>query len=134
MMANQKSKSAGPNKKEFILSRADMSAKEVVDAAAKENLKLTTGYVYVVRSQATVKARASKTAGKKAARKGARKAVKAQKLPRAKARRAVAAPRITQGANHSTQFVDLVLEIGLARAEALLREMRKLGPSISARA
>lgn len=45
-----KTKVARGAKTQFIKSHANLSAKEVVDAAAKEGLKLTTATVYNIRS------------------------------------------------------------------------------------
>ena len=88
---------AGPSKRAFVLSLPlDMPAKEVIERAAKEGIKLKDTYVYVVRSNARV-------------RKGT-----------------AAKPKASTGANHAgsaeADFRRLAIELGLGRSKDLLKQ------------
>ena len=97
-----------PSKKSFILSRPDLSAKEVVAAAAQDGIHFSVAYVYVTRSEATLKAR-------RAAHSTSPRGV--QTLA-------------TDGRGLEATFVDLALDVGLARADRLLGRLRLLGHEV----
>jgi hypothetical protein len=99
---------ARTSKKDFILSRPNLSAKEIVAAAAEQGIDTTTAYVYVTRSEATKQAR--EPACVKPPAITTRGPAKRQEL--------------------ESVFVELVLDVGLARADALLGQLRLLGREI----
>jgi hypothetical protein len=106
MQANE-TQPRSTSKKDFILSRANQSAKEIIAAAAQQGMVITTAYVYVARSEATK----------------ARKA--ASERPLADSTRAAAA------ADREEEFLELALNVGLARADTLLGKLRRLGREIT---
>jgi len=100
------------SKRTFVLGLpASLPAAEVIKRAKAEGMKLTTNYVYKIRSRGA------------AAGDGL---VGAAAVSRAARGRAAAA--IARGANgsssHDEHFVALVLDVGLARAAALLEKVR----------
>lgn len=100
------------SKSEFIRSRPPgMTAKQVVVAAAARGMKLSEHFVYNIRSSA--KKRAAKV--------------------RRDARVSTGAARVGRGDGaQAAQFRSLVLDLGLARARALLDDMeRRLSAVIS---
>ena len=87
------------SKTAFVLSLpADTPAKEVVERAKRNNMKISDKYVYVVRSNAKRKAGARKGRGRQA-----------------------------DGGlqNAETRFRKLAVELGLGKAEALLEDTRR---------
>jgi hypothetical protein len=103
-----------PSKTAFVLGLArDMPASEVVAKAKTAGLELTDRYVYVIRSKA--KGRAGKPAGRRG------------RPP--KAAGAKRGPKPGRKASASTgglavQFLEMALDLGLARAEDLLGSLR----------
>lgn len=97
-------KKKAQSKTAFVLSLApSMPAKEVLAKAQAAGLKLSEKYVYVIRSKA-------KASGGRKGRRG---------------RRPGSAPQVTAlpGASDA-RFAALALELGLAKAEAILRNVR----------
>jgi hypothetical protein len=89
------------NKTAFVLSLSPtMPAKEVLAKARAAGLKLSEKYVYVIRSKAK--------AGGKGKRRGPGRPPKAA----------------AHGGTTDSRFVSLALDLGLARAEAILRNVR----------
>lgn len=104
------------SKTKFVLDLpATTPAEEVVTKAAASGLTLSKAYVYTIRAN-------SKRAGKKAKRtaRGTSSAPTAS-APKAAAATRGAAPR---GGSHDAQFVNFIAEIGLTRAEELLKSVR----------
>ena len=101
----------GVNKSAFIREQpTTMSAKDVVQAAAKQGIELTEGFVYNVRSNAKVK--------------GARKAAPAGR----------AKSRGPSGGSDETNFRQLVVALGTSRAKTLVAEVEaKLAAVIAGR-
>jgi hypothetical protein len=94
------------NKSEFIRSQPlELSAKQVVEAAAKRGMKVSAAYVSNIRSHAKVRQRASSAA--------ARSLQAARVSPEAGA----------SGARSDAEFRKLVLELGVPRANQLLGEV-----------
>jgi hypothetical protein len=89
----------------FVLAHADFSGDEVVSLAKKEGMKLSTRYVYSVRSKARARVGQPKR--------------KRGRPPKHAA---------TSGMSGSVErrFLDLALDLGIGRAEALLRNVRAL--------
>ncbi len=113
-------------KAKFVRSMpASMSARKVVEEAAKAGISISENHVYSVRA-------ATKKASKKAAKgavkkKAARKVTKAKgKTKRKTAPAAKAMVRATpRTGSPEERFVDLVLDIGLVRAGELLAKLRE---------
>jgi len=104
----KKTTQKAPSKTAFVLSLArDTPASEVVAKAKAIGLDLTDRYVYVIRSKAKGKA------GKPAGRRG--------RPPKAAT---AAAPKASGPSSLAAQFVDAALDLGLARAEELLVNLR----------
>jgi hypothetical protein len=104
-----------PSKTGFVLGLAkDMPASEVVAKAKAAGIKLTDRYVYVIRSKA--KGRAGKPAG----RRGRPPKVAGAKRGPKPGRKAGAVSATALG----TAFLEMALDLGLARAEALLLSLR----------
>jgi hypothetical protein len=102
-----------PSKTAFVLSLAkDMPASEVVAKAKAAGLELTDRYVYVIRSKA--KGRAGKPTGRRG------------RPPKAAGAKRGPKPRATSGSPVAlgTQFLEMALDLGLARAEELLVSLR----------
>jgi hypothetical protein len=103
-----------PSKTAFVLSLAkDMPASEVVAKAKAAGLELTDRYVYVIRSKA--KGRAGKPTGRRGR---PPKSAGAKRGP--KPGRAASGSPVALG----TQFLEMALDLGLARAEELLVSLR----------
>lgn len=104
------------SKRTFVLGLpASMPAAEVIKRAKSEGMKLTTNYVYKIRSRG---AAANGGNGSVLEGRGSR-----GKLARGRAAAAIA--RSTNGVGHHDEhFVSLVLDVGLARAAALLEKVR----------
>ena len=101
------------SKRTFVLGLpADMPAADVIKRAQSQGMKLTTNYVYKIRSRGA----AAGTLPPPAPR--GRGAMKLNARGRAPS---VSVP--TNGA-HDEHFVSLVLDVGLARAAALLEKVR----------
>ena len=97
------------SKTAFVLGQPEtMSVKEVVEAGAKQGIKLSTAYVYNIRA----------TAKKKAGKPG-------RKLGRPPKAAATANP--TAAAGEDWQFKKMVLDIGLKKAQNLLQDLMELG-------
>jgi hypothetical protein len=107
------------SKRTFVLSLPpSMPAAEVIKRARGEGMKLTTNYVYKIRSRG---AAADGGAPSNGARRGNGKALSRKGTAAAIARGA----RSGNGHNnHDEHFVALVLDVGLARAAALLDKVR----------
>jgi hypothetical protein len=105
------------NKSAFVRGLpSTMSATDVIAKGKAEGIKLTAAQVYTVRANAK-RAGSEGPKGKPGPKPGA-KATKAVASPVARS-----AAKIDTG-NHDHHFVSLVLNIGLARAEALLARVR----------
>jgi hypothetical protein len=104
-----------PSKTSFVLSLAkDMPASEVVAKAKAAGIELTDRYVYVIRSKA--KGRAGKPTGRRGRPPkvaGARRGPKPGKAAAA-----------SSASGLATQFLEMALDLGLARAEDLLVSLR----------
>jgi hypothetical protein len=104
------------SKRTFVLSLpSSLPAAEVIKRAKSEGMKLTTNYVYKIRSRGA------------AAGDGAFAPVRGNGLTSkvARGRTAAAIARGANGSNsHDEHFVQLVLDVGLARAAALLEKVR----------
>ncbi len=87
-------------KSEFILSRPNNSAAEIVAEAKKAGMKISTAYVYTARSQGKGKTGNGDANLVKSARKGSTASIE-------------------------QQFASLALDIGLARSAQLLESARK---------
>jgi hypothetical protein len=110
-MPKKSTSSKTPSKTAFVLSLPPtMPAKDVLSKAKASGLKLTEAYIYSIRSKAKGRV------GQPAARRG--------RPP--KAASAGSAP-VSSGAGGSgleRQFLSLALDLGLARAESLLSNLR----------
>jgi hypothetical protein len=108
--SKEKSKKKTANKTAFVLGLPhSIPASEVVAKGKAAGIVLSNGYVYVVRSKAKAKT------GKPAGRRGRPLKVTAVKTARQ-----------SKGSVSSlaVQFVDAALDLGLARAEELLANLR----------
>jgi len=94
----------------FVRAHANLGAKEVVDLAAKAGLAMTVNHVYNVRSTSGISRRI-----------GAPRA----KAPRSGLARPAATARGKKGGTSAaeSEFRRLVLQIGVARARTLLRDV-----------
>lgn len=114
-MAKTSSKKS-PSKTAFVLGLAkDMPASEVVAKAKAAGIDLTDRYVYVIRSKA--KGRAGKPSGRRGR---PPKSAGAKRGPKPGRRIAAATSPVALG----TQFLEMALDLGLARAEELLVSLR----------
>jgi len=112
------------SKRTFVLSLpASLPAAEVIKRAKAEGMKLTTNYVYKIRSRGAAAADAAQGAQSARGRNG--HAVFG-KLSRGRTAADIArSARSTNGSSpHDEDFVALVLDVGLARAAALLEKVR----------
>ena len=103
------------SKRTFVLSLpASLPAAEVIKRAKAEGMKLTTNYVYKIRSRGAAAADAAMaTRGRSVGGKLSR------------GRTAADIARSANGSSpHDEDFVALVLDVGLARAAALLEKVR----------
>jgi hypothetical protein len=124
---------AAPSKKDFILSRGSMPARDIVDAAKKEGLNITTAYVYVVRSEATTKRAKGKPGKAKSTRnKVAKRSKRTRKAIGARATRSKPTAGGPKRDERLVQFVDLALDIGLTRADSLLQRLRGMVTTLTA--
>jgi hypothetical protein len=106
------------SKRTFVLSLpASLPAAEVIKRARTEGMQLTTNYVYKIRSRGAAANEAALTVG--VTGKGGR-------AGRGRVLSDIArSARTGNGANHHDErFVALVLDVGLARAAALLERVR----------
>ena len=102
-----------PSKTAFVLSLpATMSAKDVLSKGKALGLKLTEAYIYSIRSKAKGRV------GKPAARRG--------RPPKAASSTSSVSVTSMSSGNGSLerQFLNLALDLGLSRAEALLANLR----------
>jgi hypothetical protein len=116
---NGTSETKSPSKTDFVLGLPpDMPVSDVLAKAEEAGITIAKHYVYLIRS----KAKAGGTKGK-----GVRKA----RAKKATASRAT--PRVAVAASTSieAQFAGLVAEIGLARAEEMLRSVRTKFTSVA---
>jgi len=103
------------NKSQFIRDNAALSPKEIVAAAARQGIKLSSAMVYVVRSNA--------------ARKAAKKAAGVPVLKPGRPRMDAGQPKATKGAklqpagNLEAELRRIVLRIGLDRAQEVINAM-----------
>ena len=107
------------SKRTFVLGLpASLPAAEVIKRAKAEGMKLTTNYVYKIRSRGAAAAdAATSTRGRSVVGKLSR--------GRQSGQAAADIARSTNGASaHDEDFVALVLDVGLARAAALLEKVR----------
>jgi hypothetical protein len=114
------------SKRTFVLGLpASLPAAEVIKRAKAEGMKLTTNYVYKIRSRGAAADAALATRGASAPR-GRNGSASFAKLSRGRAAADIArAARSTNGHGpHDEDFVALVLDVGLARAAALLEKVR----------
>jgi hypothetical protein len=111
---------------EFIKSQPrEISAADVVKAAEKVGLKIDANYVYKVRSRLGAKPAAKAKLEAPKATKPAPAPKAAQSAPTPKAASTVpTAPKIT-GVSNDVAFKKLVVELGVARAEALVVEVKR---------
>lgn len=108
------------SKRTFVLSLpASMPAADVIKRARAEGMQLTTNYVYKIRSRGAAANEATLTLNVAGNGKGAR-------LNRGRVLSDIArSARSANGTNHHDErFVALVLDVGLARAAALLERVR----------
>ena len=106
------------SKRTFVLGLpASMPAAEVIKRAKGQGMKLTTNYVYKIRSRGAAAANARPNGGRSVA-------IAASKL-NVRGRSALG-PITVNGSSgaHDEHFVTLVLDVGLARAAALLEKVR----------
>ncbi|MET0390936.1 MAG: hypothetical protein ABW321_33490 [Polyangiales bacterium] len=105
------------SKRTFVLGLpASLPAAEVIKRAKAEGMKLTTNYVYKIRSRGAA-------AADNGVSFGTRGVGPVSKL--ARGRTAAAIARSGNGSSsHDEHFVALVLDVGLARAAALLEKVR----------
>jgi hypothetical protein len=97
------------SKRTFVLSLpAGLPAADVIKRAKAEGMKLTTNYVYKIRSRGAAAVDRPSTS---------RRLDVAKLAPRG-------AGRNGNGSSHDEHFVALVLDVGLARAAALLEKVR----------
>jgi hypothetical protein len=94
------------NKSAFVRSLPDVPAAEVVAKAKVQGFELTDRYVYNIRAKA--KARGGKPIGR----------------PGRKPGRSKGSGAVRGGASAEQQFVELALQVGLDRAEALLQKVQ----------
>ena len=93
---------------------ASLPAAEVIKRAKTQGMKLTTNYVYKIRSRgAAASGRPASTAREQTAA--------VRQTPRG---RAATVRAIGTNGTHDEHFVTLVLDVGLARAAALLEKVR----------
>jgi hypothetical protein len=103
------------SKTAFILGLPmDMPAREVVEAAAKAGHTLDPNFVYAVRSNARSKGNAPQAAPD----------VNAPGVPRWRLRRGGGAAALSASGGIERQFQQLAAQIGVARAQVLLREVQ----------
>ncbi|HEX4355296.1 MAG TPA: hypothetical protein VHZ95_20345 [Polyangiales bacterium] len=102
------------SKRTFVLGLpANLPAADVIKRAKSQGMKLTTNYVYKIRS------RGAAAGGRPSA------ATRASAGTNGKRGRAISAARLGVGNGaHDEHFVTLVLDVGLARAAALLEKVR----------
>ena len=93
------------NKSAFVRGLPDIPALEVVKKAAAQGITLSDKYVYNIRAKA--KASAGRRPGRPGRPEGGRSTTGA-------------------GSTEERQLVDVALELGLSRAEALLRKLRSV--------
>jgi hypothetical protein len=108
------------SKRTFVLSLpASMPAADVIKRARAEGMQLTTNYVYKIRSRGAAANEAALTLNVTGTGKNGR-------LNRGRVLSDIArSARSANGANHHDEhFVALVLDVGLARAAALLERVR----------
>ena len=101
------------SKRTFVLGLpVDMPAAEVIKRAKAQGMKLTTNYVYKIRSRGAAATHRADSTGRATAA--------------LKSKRGVASIARGSAANgaRDEHFVALVLDVGLARAEALLERVR----------
>jgi hypothetical protein len=107
------------SKRTFVLGLpSSLPAAEVIKRARAEGMKLTTNYVYKIRSRGAAASDSAFAAG-----------LRGNGLTKVARGRAVAAiARSANGSNgrtaHDEHFVALVLDVGLARASVLLEKVR----------
>jgi hypothetical protein len=109
------------SKRTFVLSLpASLPAADVIKRAKSEGMKLTTNYVYKIRSRG---AAAGDSVVVSNGRSNGNGNALTSKLARGRAVAAIA--RSANGSSaHDEHFVALVLDVGLARAAALLEKVR----------
>jgi hypothetical protein len=112
------------SKRTFVLSLpASLPAADVIKRAKTQGMKLTTNYVYKIRSRgAAASARPSVRSGVRLSANGTRTRGAASKPSARSVASAIAAG--SNGNHHDEHFVALVLDVGLARAAALLEKVR----------
>jgi hypothetical protein len=114
-------------KSDLIRSMPAASAAAIIAKAKQHGLKLTANHVYAVR--AIDKRRAADKKAKATGAAPAPKAVAAAKAPVAAPARKPGRPKkvasVGQPAGSETHFMALVLDLGLAKAEALLHRVRE---------
>lgn len=104
------------SKRTFVLSLpASLSAAEVIKRAKAEGMQLTTNYVYKIRSRGAAADEAVSLPAAKGMRSPGRRVL--SDIARS-------ARLNGKGNNHDEHFVALVLDVGLARAAALLERVR----------
>src|SRR5690606_6088139 len=103
------------SKTAFILSQGfDLPARDVVEAAAKAGHTIDANFVYAVRSSARAKGAAPPRAGRGASRSTGRSArARDDDGP------------LTASGSLESQFARLAVDIGIARAESILRAVRQ---------
>ena len=111
------------SKRTFVLSLpASMPAADVIKRARAEGMQLTTNYVYKIRSRGAAANEATLTLNVAGNGNGKRNG-KSASINRGRVLSDIA--RSANGANHHDErFVALVLDVGLARAAALLERVR----------
>jgi hypothetical protein len=115
------------SKRTFVLGLpASLPAAEVIKRAKAEGMKLTTNYVYKIRSRGAAADAALANRASGTAARGRNGSASFGKLSRGRAAADIArSARSTNGHGpHDEDFVALVLDVGLARAAALLEKVR----------
>jgi hypothetical protein len=110
-MASKKKPAGRINKSEFVRNIGDLPAATVVAEAKKKGIKLTENYVYTIRSAAKKKNGKAKSLlpHRPEGTTGGKTAV-----------------LLTAGRSSEKAFVDLVLDIGLSRAQRLIDNLRSM--------
>lgn len=119
--ASPKNSTPAPSKTAFVLGLPhDMPASEVVSKGQEAGISLTDQYVYTIRSLHRAKSGEPSVRAPRGAKRGRKPASSVE-----------AAPKAAKGsATVEAQFVELALDVGLARAESLLSRLRSKAKAI----
>ena len=115
--------SSGQSKRDFVLGfGADTAASEILRKAKEAGIGLSKAYLYTIRSAGGASQKRGASKGK------AGKAAKAGKLLKADAKAALKTVRGAVG-KLETQFAELAIDLGLAKATELLSRLRSRAKS-----